>query len=377
MPREAQPYPAFGARATTAPTRRRILGGLAGLAVSGLAGCGVSGPSGAQGVPPGTRGRAALLLPLTGDAARLGQSMRQAASLGGTGVGLTAELEILDSGGSEESAVRAARAAVEAGARMLIGPLFSAQAAAVAAAVPKDVPVVALSNDEALADTGAFVFGVTPRHSAQAILGYAAARGLRDVAVVVPPGAFGTRSAEAAQALAKPLGITLRPTLTRAEAGGLRAALEAGGAGLPKAVYLPAADATLLPFAQALAGSGVQILGSVQWSGFAPVDAAELQGSWFAAPDPLRFEPFAQAFAREAGADAEAGILAGLTFDGAEMARLLGRIGVQNREGLLREAGFSGVLGPYRFVKEGLCQRGLAVLGVEGSQLTLLSATVG
>lgn len=378
MPRVAVPDSAGAPRAAKGPNRRRILRGLAaGLATSSLSGCGAIGRNGADEVAPGTRGRAALLLPLTGDAMQLGQSLRLAASLGGTGVGLTAELEILDSGGTEDSAVRAARAAVDAGAQMLIGPLFSVQAAAVVAAVPKDVPVVALSNDEALADTGAFVFGVTPRHSARAILGYAASRGLRDIAVVVPPGAFGSRSAEAAQALANPLGIALRPTITRAVAGGLRAALEAGGAGLPEAIYLPAADATLMPFAQALAGNGVQILGSVQWSGFAPLDAPKLQGSWFAAPDPLRFEPFAQAFALDARADAEAGILAGLTFDGAEMARLLGRIGKQDRAGLLRDAGFSGVLGPYRFLEEGLCQRGLSVLGVENAQITLLSAAVG
>jgi hypothetical protein len=57
------------------------------------------------------------------------------------------------------------------------------------------------------------------------------------------------------------------------------------------------------------------------------------------------------------------------------MARLLGRIGQQNRAGLLREGGFDGVLGPYRFTESGQCDRALAVLGVQSGATTLIGAT--
>jgi hypothetical protein len=53
----------------------------------------------------------------------------------------------------------------------------------------------------------------------------------------------------------------------------------------------------------------------------------------------------------------------------------LGRIGQQNRAGLLREGGFDGVLGPYRFTESGQCDRALAVLGVQSGATTLIGAT--
>ena len=300
--------------------------------------------------------------------------MREAASLGGTGVGLTAELEILDSGDTPASAVTAANAAVAAGAKMLIGPLFSEQARAVVAAVPRGVPVVAMSNDTTLADAGVYVFGITPLHSAQAVLSLAAGRGLRDIAIVVPPGEFGKRSIEAANSLAGTLGITLRAPVVTGSASGLVASIKAAGNGsLPSAVYLPDAGPELDGFARALAGTGVQILGSTQWSSKDLTGKADFNDAWFAAPDPLRFEPFARALAQRV--KAPAGILAGLAFDGAEMARLLGRTGDQTARGLQRDKGFSGVLGPYRFLKTRLCQRGLAVLKISDGGTTLIGAT--
>lgn len=83
------------------------------------------------------RGRAALLLPLTGPNAALGADLRSAASLGGTTLGLDAEIEILASGDTEETAVAAARAGLAAGAQMILGPVFGPQAIAVAGAAER------------------------------------------------------------------------------------------------------------------------------------------------------------------------------------------------------------------------------------------------
>lgn len=319
-------------------------------------------------------GRAALLIPLTGPAAGLGQIMREAASLGGTGVGLSAEVEILDSGPDAGTALKAAQAAVEGGARMIVGPLFSAQARAVGQALGAKVPVIALSNDSELAAAGVFVFGVTPVQSAQAVLGFAAGRGKRRIAIVVPPGEFGKRSVAAATAVSRQLRVALAAPLVRTSGAGLTDALRAAGGGsLPQAVYLPDAGPELAEFAGALSGSGVQILGSAQWSGIDPGAIRGLEGAWFSAPDPVRFRPFALALKDRI--DTDAGILAGLAFDGVEMARLLGRIGEQTRKGVLREKGFIGVLGAYRFASTGMVQRGLAVLEVGESGITLVGAT--
>lgn len=308
-----------------------------------------------------------MLLPLSGQSAELGQRLRTAATLGGgPGIGI----EIIDSGSSPESAVAAATAAVDAGAEMIVGPVFTAQAEAVARAVR--VPVVTLSNNAALAGRRTFVFGVTPAQSAQAILSIAAQRGLADVATVVPPGAFGAQSGAAAQRVGAALGLRMRPTLVRPDGDGLVAALQATGP-LPKAVYLPAADGTLAGFAEALRGQGVQLLGSTQWSALDLSGRPAFRDAWFAAPDPLRFAAFDDAFGQAAGSPG--GIITGLAFDGAQLLRILGQAGQLSVRGLTRREGFTGVIGPYRFLASGLCERGLGVLKVGAGEFSLIGST--
>lgn len=314
------------------------------------------------------RGRAALLLPLTGTRAVLGQALREAATLGGVGVGTTAEVEILDAGETPESAVRAALAARDAGAQMLIGPIFADQARAVATALSRRLPIVSLSNDESLAEAGLFVYGVTPRHSAGAVLSYAATQGLSDVAIAVPPGAFGDRAVEGARVTAAGLALDLRAPLRVSTAAALRTGL---GQTTPAAVYLPSAGPELPELAAAARNARVQVLGSAQWSALNFAGQQALDGAWYAAPDPLRFEVFARTL-QERGATA--GIVAGLVFDAVEMARLLGRLGQQTRRGLLRDKGFRGVLGPYRFDPSGRVDRDLAVLGIDGGTVSVLRA---
>jgi hypothetical protein len=357
-------------------SRRRMMMGLTGTsALFWVTGCSDLALGGVDDLPPaGTVGQAVLLAPLSGPRAALGQIMTAAASLGGNPTGVGAEVAIVDAGNDDASAVAAAKAAVAGGAQMLLGPLFSGQSHAVAASVGKSIPVVSLSNDSSIAGGNLFVFGITPQQSAKSILGFAATRGKRNIAVVVPPGAFGTLSGAAAQSLASSLGVTMPAPITAASASGLVDILRsANGGNLPDAVYLPVVGGPFEEQAAALKAAGVQLLGSEQWASITPYRIAALRDGWFAAPDPVRFEAFATAL--ESQGDSEAGVLAGLTFDAVEMARILGRVGKQNRKGLLRDAGFDGVLGPYRFQTSGQCERGLAILSVANGATNLIGST--
>lgn len=359
-------------------SRRRLLQGLGGSsALLGLGGCdgGFSFGGGGSDLPPaGAIGQAALLAPLSGRRASIGQIMTATASLGGQPTNLGAEVAVVDAGEDAATAVTAATTAVASGAKMILGPLFSAQARAVADAVGRNIPVVSLSNDSEIAGGNLFVFGLTPQQSAKAVIGFAATRGNRNIAVVVPPGAFGALSASAAKSTARAFGVAMPEPLTLASADGLINRLkETNGGKLPDAVYLPVVGGPFEAQARALKAEGVQLLGSEQWGAIAPFRVPALIDGWFAAPDPVRFEAFANAF--ESQTDSEAGIVAGLTFDAVEMARILGRLDRQSRKGLLREAGFDGVLGPYRFTKDGQCERSLAVLSVVKGATTLIGAS--
>lgn len=365
MPDQLSPMSAMRNAPDPRPTRRRVVTGLAALSLTTACGQ-VSFPT-AGGSGSGGTGRSAVLLPLSGASADLGQTLQSAATLGGgPGVGI----EIVDSGSTAETAVAAARRAVDAGAKVIVGPVFSAQADAVGRAVR--VPVVTLSNNESLAGNGTYVFGVTAGQSAQAILSIAAQRNLRRVTTVVPPGDFGAQSVAAARTVGTALGLDMRPAVVQPGAAGLVDAIRAGGA-LPDAVYLPVADATLEPFADALRGTGVQLLGSTQWSALDLSGRPAFRDAWFAAPDPLRFAAFDDAFRQATGQPG--GIISGLAFDGVELLRILGQAGQLSARGLTREAGFTGVLGPYRFLRSGLCERGLGVLKVGAGEFSLIGST--
>ncbi|MEL6915788.1 MAG: penicillin-binding protein activator [Pseudomonadota bacterium] len=350
-------------------SRRRVLTLGASSGALLLSGCGAefgglrpSGDERRTALP----GRAALIAPVSGRAAELGQIIRNSATLGGNALSETGEVQLFDSGDTPEAAADAARRAAASGARLIVGPLFGAQAAAAEAAAG-NVPVMTLSNDASVAGARVFVIGVTAEQSAQSILSFAQRRGLTRIGIVVPPGAFGARAGAAALAAGRALGLDMLGPVTTTSVSEAQASLGP----LPDAIYLPSAGASLEDFAAAFRGR-TQILGSDQWSAIDPSRVPVLDGALYPAPDPVAFEPFARAY-EDAYGDVP-GILAGIAFDAIESARLLGRVGQQDRRGLLRESGFNGVIGPFRFNRDGTCRRGLAVLRVGRGNVSLIGA---
>ncbi len=339
------------------------------------------GPLAACGDLPGPVGRtgagaakAALLLPLTGANAAIGKNMANAATLAVLGRDAAAQPPVYDTGDTAEGAAAAAVAALARGAKLLMGPLRADQTPAVLA-VAGQVPVVTFSNDETLAGAGAFVMGVTPAQSVSAMFSYARAQGLSRIAVVAKPGALADATEAAAARLAALGGIDLVAVLRRDPGeGGLPAALKAAG-GLPQAVFLPDGGVALAGFAGGLAGSGVQLLGSAQWGVEDVAANPDLSGSWFAAPPPDLFLPFSDRFL--AGFGDLPGIVAALGHDAALLALGLGDAGALSRKGLTRAAGFTGVLGPFRFQPDGRCQRSLSVLALEAGRIVALAEVAG
>lgn len=319
---------------------------------------------------------AALLLPLTGSAAAVGLNMGRAASLVTQGLPSGAAPAVIDTGDTAAGAAAAAQQAIAGGAKLLLGPLRADQTPAVLAVAGK-VPVITFSNDDTLGEQGAFVMGITPAQSVSTMFSYARAAGAARIALVAAETALGSASATAAARIAAAGGITLAATLLRdpAQDGLVSALRQASGGTLPDAVFLPDGGGALQSFATALRGSGVQLLGSVQW-GISDVSTnADLAGAWFAAPPPDLFLPFADRF--QAAFGEQPGIVAALGHDAALMAVGLGSARAMNRKGVTRKAGFTGVLGAFRFLSTGRCQRDLSVLGLDGDNITVLGEVAG
>ena len=357
---------------TSALSRRHLLG--AALALPWLAACGDQTTTSRSSSGRGGRDTA-LLFPLTGEASGVGQNMARAASLV-TAAAPDSAPPVYDTTDTPEGAAAAATMAIAKGAKLLIGPLKSDQTPAVLA-VAGTIPVITFSNDEALAAQGAYVMGITPAQSVATMFSYARAQGLDRIAVLMRDGPLGAATALAARQIAGAGGITLTTVLARdpGQPGLIDALKQAGGGALPQAVYLPDGGDTLAGFARGLNGADLRLLGSVQWGAGAIAGDRNLAGAWFAAPPPDLFAPFAESFQARFGV--APGVVAGLGHDAALLATGLGNGPGTSRKHIERAAGFTGVLGAFRFLKGGRCQRDLSVLSLDGGAISVLAEVSG
>ncbi|MCH7943884.1 MAG: penicillin-binding protein activator [Proteobacteria bacterium] len=160
-------------------------------------------------LPPGPVS-VALLLPLTGPSADLGQALFEAAQLALFDVG-NEDFVLLprDTLGTPEGAAIAANQALADGARLVIGPLFSGSVAAVAPITQlAGVNVVAFSSDRSVARPGVYLMGFLPGQQVVRVVEYAITRGLKWFTALAPSNAYGqsmvaalTRATQAAGAV--------------------------------------------------------------------------------------------------------------------------------------------------------------------------------
>lgn len=141
--------------------------------------------------------RIAVLAPLSGSNAPVGVSLANAATLAladtkKSGIRITQyDTAALGAGGA------AARAMAD-GAELIIGPLLAADVPAVrTAAQARNVTVLTFSNDTAVAGGNVYVLGFQPAQSVARGVQWAAARGARRFAALVPDGIYGQRASVA------------------------------------------------------------------------------------------------------------------------------------------------------------------------------------
>jgi branched-chain amino acid transport system substrate-binding protein len=332
--------------------------------------------------------KVALLAPLSGANAELGQAMLDAAQLAlfeAPDDRLT--LVPRDTGGTAEGAARAARAVIADGARLILGPLLAAEVEAVKApARDAHLNVIAFSTVTELAGGNTFLIGFLPRQEVVREVGMARERGLARFAALAPNSPYGHLMADALRDVASASGATMTrvefydPRADDSESV-VRRLMPAGAAAAPDAVAAGAFsfDALLLPEGGARlkqiarrvkeaqsATKPVQLLGSGLWDVPDLGNEPALVGGWFAAAPPEAQRVFERHFREVYGHDPPR--LASLGYDAAALAGVLahGAGGDPfSQQAILNPSGFTGVDGLFRFAPSGLVQRGLAVLEVE------------
>ena len=325
-----------------------------------LSACGTRQNTGFRPQPSRGARQVALLVPLSGPRAPLGQKMAKAVWLSEDLGALGPRAAVIDSGGDADTAKDAAARAVAEGADIIVGPLFRDQTVAVLK-VAEDVPVVSLSNDDALAAAGAWVFGVTPAQSVDAVLRYSKETGAQRIAMLETPGALGERARATLAKGAPAAKASVLPTVPRgippAEMGA--ALRQAGGGALPDILFVPSTASPALDQAVAAVGTGVTTIGSLQWSGLPATRLAQLDKACFTGPDPQRFDRLSASF--HAQLDEDMGVLGALAVDAVAFAK-----SVDAPKRLARSSPLDGLLGTTGFRPDRTCTRALYILRIDG-----------
>lgn len=378
------------------PSMRNMGRAVALAATMALAACGTIVPRGAppptrQAPPPPearplpqgglpedrARHRIALLVPLSGPNAAVGQSIANAAALaladtGGKGLRITN----YDTGAGAEAA---AQRALADGNQLFLGPLLADDVRAVAVpAAAASVPVIGFSNDAAVANDDVWLLGFSPAQSIDRVVRYARSRGLTRFAGLIPQGVYGRQASGTLIRAAEAAGgsVVAMQSYDRSPKS-----LSAAVAALAKQRY----DAVLIadsgriavataPLIRKHGGAAARLLGTELWNAEPGLNAAPaMSGAWFASVEDGMFGQLTTRYKARYGRTPYR--IASLGYDAVLLAaRIAGdwKVGDPFPVDRLQDAGgFAGVDGAFRFGRGHVAERALAVhqLGAGGKTL--------
>jgi branched-chain amino acid transport system substrate-binding protein len=372
---------------------------------SGRYGSNTATSLGPNGFTAARRGQAAaILIPLTGPRAGVGQVLLQAAHLALPDN--RPPLDVLDTGGTAAGAATAAQAAIRNGDGVILGPLTSAETASVAPlARSAGIPVLAFTNDSSQSRPGVWPLGVSPDQQIRRLVVAAQAQGKTQFAALLPDSDFGHAMAAALgkataaeglpppNARMHPAGMAAITSATRDLAdyanrrGPIDAKVKAARAlGTPDGrreaqelvktpIPPPSFDVLLLADTgdalQEIAAvlpyydvdrSRVQLIGPALWADPAS-GSGSVQGAWYAAPDSSTRSNLERDYTAKYGTPPPP--LADLAYDAVSIAKIMLGTGATDMSVLTQPGGFVGVDGWFELQPDGQVKRGLAVFRIE------------
>jgi ABC-type branched-subunit amino acid transport system substrate-binding protein len=327
--------------------------------------------------PPKPYATAALLLPLTGQAALTGAALFNAAQLALFEVADTKfTLLPFDTKGTAEGTEAAMRLALANPPDIVIGPLFAPEVRAAAPlARQAHIPMIALSSDATVAGDGIYTLGFLPGPQALRVLSFAGRRGRHRIAVLAPDDEYGKRVGEQVTINADKLGVAVVSTQYY-DAGATDLAgpikrmvkVDPANPGDPgfDALMLPDTGARLRQVAAQLPVLGVdatkvKLLGTMLWDDANPGSEPTLNGGWYPAPPSANHLAFLDRYAKTFGSKPVG--IASLAYDATALAAVLAKASPRDfgATALTNPAGFAGVDGLFRLLADGTAERGYAI----------------
>ena len=326
------------------------------------------------------RHRVALLVPLSGPNAGVGQSLANATTMALLDTNdKNLRITTYDTATGAQSA--AARAIAD-GNRLILGPLLSEDVTTVAAAArPARVPMISFSNDSGVAAADVFVLGHVPAQSVARVVGYARSAGVSRFAALVPAGDYGQRASAALTASARAAGgsVTAIEVYDRGNTSVTSAANRLKAKGGYDAVLIADGARMALragPLLKAVGATSPRILGTELWAGESTVLATpSLRGGWFAAVSDARYRQFVTSYKTRFGGNPHR--LATLGYDGVLLAIRVARdwkpgTAFPTRK-LADKGGFLGLDGAFRFGADNVAERAWEVREVGNGTTTTVS----
>jgi branched-chain amino acid transport system substrate-binding protein len=339
----------------------------------------VQQPTVEQGIPTDTqRQRIALLVPLSGPNAGVGQSLANAT-----------QLALLDTRNerlrvttydTNTGAAAAAQHAIADGNRLILGPLLAADVRAVMpVARGAGVPVISFSNDVSVAGNGAYLMGNLPTQSIGRVVDYAQSQGVTTFAGVVPNGLYGERASTAFLRAVEAGGGKVVSLQVYASGTLSGAVSKLGQAGPYQALLVAdnsAAASGVVAMVRRAGGGGAHILGTDQWNlDAALASKAPLSGAWFASVSDNLYRQYAAKYRARFGTSPFR--LSSMGYDAVLLTIRIARdwpIGRPFPEERLRDRdGFAGLDGAFRFGRDGTAERALEVQEIRGGTTIVVS----
>ncbi|MBI1867496.1 MAG: penicillin-binding protein activator [Methylocystis sp.] len=328
--------------------------------------------------------RLALIVPLTQSSGPsvVGASLRNAAKLAYADSGASdVSILVKDDHSSPSGAQAATQAALSEGAEIVLGPVFAGnvkEAGRIARTAGK--PLIAFSTDTSAASRGIYLLSFLVEGYVERIVEFAAQRGKKSIAALVPENDYGAIALAQFQQSAATHGVRVL-TIERYKPGAVRDSARriAAASAQIDALFIPEQAEAMAGVSRELLAAGVdptkiQILGTGLWNDARVLNLPALQGAWFAAPENAGFNAFAQRYRAQFNADPAR--VATLAYDAVSLAIALSRSQASQRYSesvLTNPSGFNGADGVFRFRPDGTNDRGLSVLEISQGAAKVLS----
>ena len=321
------------------------------------------GPVGPVQVP---QNGVAIIVPMTGGDAAVGQSIANAAKLALADTGeKSLKLTVYDSAAVGGAAGAATRAIAD-GNGLILGPLLGEDVRAAAPiARQAGVPIISFSNDRDVAGNGVFIMGFTPDQSIGRVVSYAKTRGVSRYAVLAPTGVYGQRATQSMLAAVRRSGGSMGAveTYNRSAASVGAAAKRLNSKGNFDAILIADSGRIAAIVAPSLS-VGPRILGTELWATDKTLGkTTALRGGWYAAATDVQFDKMSVRYRSRFGRTPFR--LASLGYDAVLLAVRSARDWDIGRpfpaRKLVASDGFGGVDGSFRFGRDGIADRLLEV----------------